>query len=152
MALHGFHSYPVGGVLSARCCREGLRAPRCTGLPYPAIGLLIAANHCRSSGHEAFTFEMLHERFDTQIRSSSSAPVQLGGVSIGMLRCSRTVMSASFERLIELQVFQSAAPASNSIAKQYAKYRCVPDRHDIRLAVEGTGQTNLRKWLQKDQT
>lgn len=76
----------------------------------------------------------------------------MSAVSTTFPSSSKTDPLQSFERLIELQVFQSAAPASNSIAKQYAKYRCVPDRHDIRLAVEGTGQTNLRKWLQKDQT
>lgn len=58
----------------------------------------------------------------------------------------------SFEHLCQLKVFQSAAPASTSVSKQFAKFRCVPDRHDIRQAVEETGQTNLKKWLLKDQT
>jgi len=63
-------------------------------LPYPALGLLIAASHERSAGHDVVTFEMLHDRFESQIRSSSAAPVQLGGVSIGMLKCPRSVVFA----------------------------------------------------------
>ncbi|KZW04067.1 hypothetical protein EXIGLDRAFT_758368 [Exidia glandulosa HHB12029] len=143
-------SAALQAAVTAQCGPS--RFPFLSALPYPHIGLLIAANHCRSAGHDVFTFEMLHERFETQIRTSSSAPVQLGGVSIGMLKCPRSVMSASFEHLIQLKIFQSAAPTGPSVSKQFAKYRCVPDRHDVRLAVEETGQTNLRKWLLKDQT
>ena len=61
-------------------------------LTYPSICLLIAAVHTRTSGHEAFTFEMLHEVFREQVRISLSAPVTVEGGGIGMVRCSREVL------------------------------------------------------------
>lgn len=64
----------------------------CKALNYPSICLLIAAVHAQTSGHDAFTFEMLHESFREQVRTSLSAPVQVGGGNIGMVRCSREVM------------------------------------------------------------
>jgi origin recognition complex subunit 4 len=35
---------------------------------------------------------MLHEYFRDQVRASMSAPVQVNGGSIGMVRCSREVL------------------------------------------------------------
>lgn len=63
-------------------------------LSYPATCLLIASVHVETSGHSTFTFEMLSESIREQIRSSSSAPVQVKGGSIGMVRCSREVLMA----------------------------------------------------------
>lgn len=61
-------------------------------LPYPAVCLLISSVHAQTSGHDAFTFEMLHETFRNQVRTSQSAPVQIEGGGIGMVRCSREVL------------------------------------------------------------
>ena len=63
-------------------------------LSYPAICLLIAAVHAQTSGHDVFTFEMLHEAFKNQVRTSQSAPVHIEGGGIGMVRCSREVLFA----------------------------------------------------------
>ena len=65
---------------------------RRAALTYPAVCLLIAAMHARTSGHDAFTFEMLHEAFREQVRVSLSAPVTVEGGGIGMVRCSREVL------------------------------------------------------------
>lgn len=65
---------------------------RHTALTYPALCLLIAATHTCASGHETFTFEMLHDAFRDQVRTSLSAPVQVDGGGIGMVRCSRDVL------------------------------------------------------------
>lgn len=54
--------------------------------------LLIAATHVQTSGHDAMTFEMLHEKFRDQVRTSLSAPVHVEGGGIGMMRCGRDVM------------------------------------------------------------
>jgi len=35
---------------------------------------------------------MLYDFFQKQVRTSQSAPVQLGGGSIGMMRCSKEVL------------------------------------------------------------
>ena len=56
--------------------------------------LLIAATHAQTSGHDVFTFEMLYEAFCDQVRTSQSAPVQVEGGGIGMVRCSREVLMA----------------------------------------------------------
>jgi hypothetical protein len=61
-------------------------------LSYPTMCLLIASVHADTAGHAIFTFEMLHEYFRDQVRASSSAPVQVNGGSIGMVRCNREVL------------------------------------------------------------
>ena len=66
--------------------------PHCTALPYPAVCLLIASVHASTSGHDTFTFEMLHDAFKTQVRTSQSAPVQVAGGGVGMVRCSRELL------------------------------------------------------------
>lgn len=48
--------------------------------------------HAQTSGHDIFTFEMLYESFKNQVRTSQSAPVQIEGGSIGMVKCSREVL------------------------------------------------------------
>ena len=50
--------------------------------------------HAQTSGHDVFTFEMLYETFCDQVRTSQSAPVQVEGGGIGMVRCSREVLMA----------------------------------------------------------
>ncbi|KAH7096563.1 hypothetical protein BKA62DRAFT_675782 [Auriculariales sp. MPI-PUGE-AT-0066] len=68
------------------------------------------------------------------------------------VRPSITVMflklAQAFEHLVSVRVFQSAGPATG-IARQFWKYRCAPDHHDIKIAIAETGQMNLKKWLEK---
>lgn len=61
-------------------------------MPYSFMCLLIAAEHAQVAGHDAFSFEMLHETFRDQVRASMSAPVQVDGGGIGMVKCSREVL------------------------------------------------------------
>jgi len=125
------------------------RFPFLASLSYPAICLLIAAVHAETSGHDNFTFEMLHEAFRDQVRTSQSAPVQLEGGSIGMVRCSREVLLGAFERLVLTRIFIAVAPPSSSIAKEFLPHRCAVDRFEVKKAVEALGQTALKKWLNK---
>lgn len=48
--------------------------------------------HAQTSGHDQMNFEMLYESFREQVRNSQSAPVQVEGGGIGMIRCSRGVL------------------------------------------------------------
>ena len=61
-------------------------------LPYPAICLLIASEHAGIVGHETFTFAMLHEAFQDQVRISKSAPVQIAGGGISMIDCDKDIL------------------------------------------------------------
>lgn len=62
------------------------------GLSYPQLSLLIAAEHMRTAGHDTFTFEMLRDAFQTQVRISSAAPVMFAGGSIGMMNVGRGIL------------------------------------------------------------
>jgi origin recognition complex subunit 4 len=42
-----------------------------------------------------------------------------------------------------------AAAGSASLSREFIKYRCVPEREDVKRAVEKIGQTNLKKWFAK---
>ncbi|KAG6861587.1 hypothetical protein C0995_014494 [Termitomyces sp. Mi166 len=118
-------------------------------LPYPAICLLIASVHADTVGQPVFTFEMLHESFRDQVRASTSAPVQVRGGSIGMVRCSRQVLMSAFEDLVAMRAFVPAVAYAQSVAKEFVKYRSVIEREDVKRAVEKMSQVNLRKWLTK---
>ncbi|CCM01574.1 uncharacterized protein FIBRA_03634 [Fibroporia radiculosa] len=149
---------PTSPFLSATKFAESVPTQRCpsrfpflNSLSYPAICLLIAAMHAQRSGHDSFTFEMLHEAFRDQVRTSQSAPVQVEGGSIGMVRCSREVLFGAFDRLVAMRVLLTTVPPSNSIAKEFVMYRCAIDRADVKRAVEVMGQTSLKKWLKKMQ-
>ncbi|KAG5351316.1 hypothetical protein C0989_007017 [Termitomyces sp. Mn162] len=100
-------------------------------LPYPAICLLIASVHADTAGQSVFTFEMLYESFRDQVRASTSAPVQ------------------AFEDLIAMRAFIPVVAYTQSIAKQFVKYRSVIEREDVKKAVEKMNQVNLKKWLTK---
>ncbi|KAH9951576.1 origin recognition complex subunit 4 C-terminus-domain-containing protein [Amylocystis lapponica] len=117
------------------------RFPFLSTLPYPAICLLIARTHVQTSGHDTFTFEMLHESFRDQVRTSQSAPVQVEGSGIGM----------AFERLVAMHVFAAIAPPTTTTAREFVLHRCAVDRADIKRAVEASGQTSLKKWFSKAQ-
>ncbi|KAG5652457.1 hypothetical protein H0H81_004953 [Sphagnurus paluster] len=127
------------------------RFPLLHTLPYPAVCLLIASIHADTSGQSNFTFEMLHEYFRDQVRASTSAPVQVNGGSIGMVRCSRAILMASFETLVSAKVFVAIAAYTPSVAKEFVKYRSVVDREEVKKAVDKMSQVNLKKWLTKAQ-
>ncbi|PFH52752.1 hypothetical protein AMATHDRAFT_139382 [Amanita thiersii Skay4041] len=116
-------------------------------LPYPCLCLLVAAVLSDTSGYPFLTFEMLFESFRNQVRASTSAPVQIQGGSIGMMRCSRP----AFELLISAYIFVPTTVPSLTTAKEFVKYRCSLERDDIKKAVDKFGQTNVKKWLYKSQ-
>jgi len=120
-------------------------------LSYPSICLLIAAIHSQTSGHDTFTFEMLYQAFRDQVRTSMSAPVQVEGGSIGMVKCGRHTLIGAFEQLANCKVFEPIVTPSITIAKEFVRYRCVVDRDDVKKAIEKIGQTNLKKWFTKSQ-
>ncbi|EIW61356.1 uncharacterized protein TRAVEDRAFT_34869 [Trametes versicolor FP-101664 SS1] len=117
------------------------RFPSLHTLPYPAVCLLISSVHAQTSGHDAFTFEMLHETFKNQVRTSQSAPVQIEGGGIGM----------AFERLADLRIFQPAAAPGMTTGREFALYRSAVDRFAVKKAVETVGQLSLKKWFTKAQ-
>lgn len=63
-----------------------------TALPYPHVALLIAASHELTAGHDTFNFEMLHDKFVTQVRVSVSAPVHVERGGLGMVNIGRGVL------------------------------------------------------------
>ncbi|KAI0329572.1 hypothetical protein GY45DRAFT_1252721 [Cubamyces sp. BRFM 1775] len=135
--------YPTAAKLEAAINRQRCppRFPPLHTLTYPAICLLIAAVHAQTSGHDVFTFEMLHEAFKNQVRTSQSAPVHIEGGGIGM----------AFERLADLRIFLSAAAPGSTVGREFALYRSAVDRFAVKKAVETMGQLNLKKWFTKAQ-
>ncbi|KAL5530220.1 ORC4 [Sanghuangporus sanghuang] len=118
-------------------------------LNYPSLSLCIAAQHARTAGHDSFTFEMLYDLFATQVRTSSAAPVMLGGGSIGMVNISRRTLMGAFEELIQMKIFVQTAPSASSVGRQFIKYRCAVEWGGVKAAVDCIGQTSLKKWFSK---
>ncbi len=56
------------------------------------VCLIIASKQVEITGHPTFSFEMLFEKFRDQLRASTSAPVQLNGGHVGMVKCTREVL------------------------------------------------------------
>ncbi|RDX50318.1 hypothetical protein OH76DRAFT_1349165 [Lentinus brumalis] len=133
--------YPTLKMLKAAISRQRCpaRYPPLHTLPYPALCLLVAQVHAQTSGHDVFTFEMLHDAFKRQVRASQAAPVQLQGGGVGM----------AFERLVDLRIFAPAAGPAAGIAKEFALHRSAVDRAAVKKAVEQMGQMSLRKWFTK---
>ncbi|PBL02589.1 hypothetical protein ARMGADRAFT_955041 [Armillaria gallica] len=125
--------------------------PYLHNLPYSAICLLIASVHASTAGYSVVTFEMLHQYFRDQVRSSTAAPVQINGGSIGMVRCSRDVFMSTFETLVAAKMFVLVAAPSWNTAKEFLKYICVVEREDVKKAVDKGGMIPLKKWLHKAQ-
>ncbi|PCH41003.1 hypothetical protein WOLCODRAFT_99699 [Wolfiporia cocos MD-104 SS10] len=153
LELSPAHPFPSPSIFAsaARTQRCPPRFAFLSTLPYPAICLLIAAMHAQTSGHDVFTFEMLHEAFRDQVRTSQSAPVQVDGGGIGMVRCTREVLIGAFETLVSLRVFVTTVPPSTNTAREFMLHRCAVERADVKKAVDAMGQTNLKKWLNKMQ-
>ncbi|KAF8655314.1 hypothetical protein AX16_003211 [Volvariella volvacea WC 439] len=116
-------------------------------LSYPTLCLLIASVHADAAGHLSFTFEMLYDYFQEQVRTSLAALVQVNGASIGMVKCTRD----AFESLIAAHIFVPVAAASLTISPEFTKYRCSVDPEEIKRCIEKTAQINLKKWLNKVQ-
>ncbi|EDR12866.1 uncharacterized protein LACBIDRAFT_323655 [Laccaria bicolor S238N-H82] len=135
--------FPLASQLqsAAMTQRARPRFPFLSSLSYPSMCLLIASVHSETAGHPLFTFEMLHDLFRAQVRSSTLAPVQINGGSIGM----------AFETLVTARIFICASPTSSNGAKGYLKYRSAVERDDVKKAVEKAGQVNMKKWLTKAQ-
>ncbi|THH15502.1 hypothetical protein EW146_g4982 [Bondarzewia mesenterica] len=131
--------------------RDPAPFPFLSSLSYPSICLLIATVHARTAGHDSVTFEMLYECFRIQVRTSLSAPVQIEGGGIGMVKCSRKVLLAAFEQLVATKAFMTQAAVANNLGKEFVRYRCMVERDEVKKAVEALGQTNLKKWFFKAQ-
>ncbi|KAH9927098.1 origin recognition complex subunit 4 C-terminus-domain-containing protein [Epithele typhae] len=133
--------YPTFSKLSSAVERQRCpaRYPPLHTLPYPAVCLLIASVHAQTAGHDTFTFEMLHDAFKSQVRTSQSAPVQVAGGGLGM----------AFERLVDLRMFLAAAAPAASISKEFALHRSAVDRFSVKEALRKIGQMNLKKWFTK---
>jgi len=56
------------------------------------VCLIIASKQVEIAGHPTFSFEVLFEKFRDQLRASTSAPVQLNGGHVGMVKCTREVL------------------------------------------------------------
>jgi origin recognition complex subunit 4 len=56
--------------------------------------------HAETAGSDIVTFEMLHECFRDQVKSSTSAPVQVEGGGIGMVQCTREVLMSVRRSLV----------------------------------------------------
>lgn len=140
-------------------------------MPYSSMCLLIAVMHVQVSGHDAFSFEMVHEKFRDQVRASTSAPVEVDGGGIGMVNCPREVLRSvslkhisyhglineetmklqAFEQLVACKVFTTIVAPSSTTAPQFVRYRCHAAREDVKRAIDISGQLNLKKWLSKAQ-
>ncbi|KAK0206591.1 origin recognition complex subunit 4 C-terminus-domain-containing protein [Desarmillaria ectypa] len=138
-------------LISAEAHRARPLYPYLHNLPYTAICLLIASVHAGTAGYSVVTFEMLHQYFRDQVRSSTAAPVQINGGSIGMVRCTRDVLMSTFEALVAAKIFVLVAAPSWNTAKEFMKYICVVEREDVKKAVDKGGMIPLKKWLNKAQ-
>ncbi|KAJ3529850.1 hypothetical protein NMY22_g8824 [Coprinellus aureogranulatus] len=143
--------FPASALLQRAVQSQRIRTPFTFlhTLSYPALCLLIASYHSDQKGHPIFNFEMLYEAFRVQLRASTAAPIQLNGTSIGMVKCSRSVMLGAFENLIATRIFVPAAATSATTPKEFVKYRSVVEREDLKKAIEKAGQVSLKKWWSK---
>jgi len=135
-------------LASAESQRSRPRNLHLNRLSYPSMCLLIASIHINTHGQPNFTFEMLFDIFRDQVRAFSSAPVQVNGGSIGMVRCTREVLVTAFQDLTAAKIFVCVTALSNT-AKEFTKYRCSVEREAIKKVIEKSAQTNLKKWLNK---
>jgi origin recognition complex subunit 4 len=51
--------------------------------------------------------------------------------------------------LTNIFVPAGASAGSASLSREFVKYRCLPEREDVKKAVDKIGQTNLKKWFGK---
>ncbi|KAF9075868.1 origin recognition complex subunit 4 C-terminus-domain-containing protein [Rhodocollybia butyracea] len=120
-------------------------------LTYPSLCLLLAFYQAEHDGYDSLTFEMLYDYVRTAIRVTHTAPVQVNGGSIGMVRCSRPVLwaASAFEQLISAQIFIPTAASSINIGKNFLKYRCSVNREDVKKSVDNNGHSSLKQFLKR---
>ncbi|KEP45719.1 origin recognition complex (ORC) subunit 4 carboxy-terminus protein [Rhizoctonia solani 123E] len=118
-------------------------------LEYPCVALLVATQHIHDRGHDVFTFKMLCDEIKRELGNEAitKALVQVQGRGFGLIRVPESVLEAAFERLVAHNVLVLAGPASSSTRRAYVKYRCVPDRSDIKEAVERLGHSAMKRWF-----
>lgn len=118
-------------------------------LAYPCIALLVATQHIHDRGHDVFTFRMLCAEIKRELGNEAvtKALVQMQGRGLGLIRVPEPVLETAFESLVAHKVLVLAGPASNSTGRVFVKYRCVPERSDVKDAVERLGHSALKRWF-----
>ncbi|KAH7334464.1 origin recognition complex subunit 4 C-terminus-domain-containing protein [Rhizoctonia solani] len=118
-------------------------------LEYPCIALLVSTQHIHDRGHDIFTFKMLCDEIKRELGNEAitKALVQVQGRGLGLIRVPESVLEAAFERLVAHNVVVLSGPASSSTRRAYVKYRCVPDRSDIKEAIERLGHSAMKRWF-----
>lgn len=59
------------------------------------------------------------------------------------------IVLQAFEQLVAARIFVPAGGQSAGLGREFLKYRCVPEREDVKSAVDKMGKTNLKKWFTK---
>ncbi|KAF8604062.1 hypothetical protein BDV93DRAFT_441337 [Ceratobasidium sp. AG-I] len=110
-------------------------------LAYPCVALLVAMQHIHDRGHDVFTFRMLCAEIKRELGNEAvtKALVQMQGRGLGLRH--------AFESLVAHKVVVLAGPFSNSTGRVFVKYRCVPERSDVKEAVERLGHSALKRWF-----
>ncbi|KAG8740332.1 hypothetical protein FRC10_004475 [Ceratobasidium sp. 414] len=118
-------------------------------LAYPPVALLVATQHAHDRGHDAFTFKMLCAEIKRELGNEAvtKALVQMQGRGLGLMRVPDSVLEAAFESLVVRNVLVLAGPASHSTGRVFLKYRCAPERSDIKDAVDRLGHSALKRWF-----
>ncbi|QRV97621.1 origin recognition complex subunit 4 [Ceratobasidium sp. AG-Ba] len=118
-------------------------------LAYPCVALLIATQHTHDRGHDTFTFKMLCAEIKRELGNEAvtKALVQMQGRGLGLIRVPDPVLEAAFESLVAHKVLVLAGPSSHSTGRAFLKYRCVPERSDIKEAVDRLGHSALKRWF-----
>ncbi|PSR73386.1 hypothetical protein PHLCEN_2v10678 [Hermanssonia centrifuga] len=149
---------PSSPYLTASALATSASAQRCPSrfsflstLAYPALCLLVASVHARTSGHDIFTFEMLAEAIRDQIHASQATPVHVAGGSVTMMPCRTEVLVGAFEKLVCLGVFTPATAPAVGTGREFVRYRCTADRNDVKEVINKTGPLSLQKWFRKAQ-
>ncbi|KAG9078037.1 hypothetical protein FS749_010007 [Ceratobasidium sp. UAMH 11750] len=118
-------------------------------LAYPGVALLVATQHVHDRGHDIFTFKMLCAEIKRELGNEAvtKALVQMQGRGLGLIRVPEPVLEAAFESLVARNVLVLAGLASHSTGRVFLKYRCAPERSDIKDAVDRLGHSALKRWF-----
>jgi origin recognition complex subunit 4 len=152
LSLSPENPWPTSSALVSSFVAQ--RAPSRFGhlhtLPYPSLCLLVAAIHARTAGLPTVTFAQLSDSFREQVRRAAAAPVQVAGGALGMVKCSRGLLQGAFEDLVKTNVFSRVDEGrTRALERDFVKYRFLPDREEVKRAIEKGGGTNLKKWFAK---
>ncbi|KAG9102710.1 hypothetical protein FRC06_001386 [Ceratobasidium sp. 370] len=118
-------------------------------LAYPCVALLVATQHVHDRGHDTFTFKMLCAEIKRELGNEAvtKALVQMQGRGLGLIRVPEPVLEVAFESLVARNVLVLAGPASHSTGRVFLKYRCAPERSDIKDTVDRLGHSALKRWF-----